>query len=105
MSDKLQSTMVEGVKCFSSDVANSYAYYLDCAFGLANRIAQDSFWARSRSRLFKSILRNNLATEGKTKFLEIGCGTEDFIRELVDDKRLEITGSETYLKGLLYAKQ
>ncbi len=105
MSDKLQYTMVEGVKCFSPDVANDYTDYPDGGFELTDRTAQDSFWVRSRSRLFKRIVRNNLAPKSKTKFLEIGCGTGDFIRELVNDKRLEITGSEIYLKGLLYAKQ
>jgi SAM-dependent methyltransferase len=42
---------------------------------------------------------------GKTKFLEIGCGTGDFIRRIAQDEKLEITGSEIYLKGLVYAKK
>lgn len=105
MSDKLQYTMIEGIKCFSPEVASDYSDYPDGGFELTDRTAQDSFWVRSRSRLFKSIIRKNLASKNKTKFLEIGCGTGDFLRELVDDKRLEITGSEIYLKGLVYAKQ
>lgn len=105
MSDKLQYKIVDGIKCFSPDVASAYTDYPDGGFELTNNNAQSSFWVQSRNRLFKSIVRKNLVPTGKTKFLEIGCGTGDFIRELVDDERLEITGSEIYLKGLLYAKK
>jgi len=41
---------------------------------------------------------------GETKLLEIGCGTGNFIQQIVENKNLKITGSEIYLKGLLYAK-
>jgi SAM-dependent methyltransferase len=46
-----------------------------------------------------------MVSEGKTKFLEIGCGTGSFIRQIVENEKLQITGSEIYLKGLLYAKK
>ena len=46
-----------------------------------------------------------MSPKGKTKFLEIGCATGDFIQHIVENKNLHITGSEIYLKGLLYAKR
>ena len=105
MSENLQYTMVDGIKCFSLDVASSYADYPDNGFDLTDKNAASSFWVRSRNRLFKSIVYDHLASTGKTKFLEIGCGTGDFIRQIVENDKLEITGSEIYLKGLLYAKR
>jgi SAM-dependent methyltransferase len=101
----LEYTVVEGVKCFSPDVADVYLDYPDAGFALTDANAQRSFWVRSRSRLFKWLVTKNLAAGRRTRLLEIGCGTGDFIRHLVDDERLEITGSEIYLRGLVYAKR
>lgn len=105
MSDNLPYTLVEGIRCFSPEVASSYADYPDSGFDLTDKNADSSFWVSSRNRLFKRIVQDYLVATGKTKFLEIGCGTGDFIRQLVENENLEITGSEIYLKGLLYAKR
>lgn len=105
MSEKLQYTLVEGIKCFSPEVANAYADYPDSGFDLTDKIAESSFWVSSRNRLFKSMVQRHLSPTGKTKFLEIGCGTGDFIQQIVQNENLEITGSEIYLKGLQYTKK
>lgn len=105
MSNNLQYTVVDGIKCFSPEVANAYADYPDSGFDLTDKNAESSFWVSSRNRLFTSLVRHHKLPVGKTRFLEIGCGTGDFIRQLVQDADLEITGSEIYLKGLQYAKK
>lgn len=105
MSDNLQYTLVDGIKCFSPEVANAYEDYPDSGFDLTDKNAESSFWVSSRNRLFKSIVQRHLSPIGKTRFLEIGCGTGDFIQQIEDNKSLEITGSEIYLKGLQYAKK
>lgn len=105
MSDNLQHTIIEGIKCFSPESANTYTDYPASGFDLTDKNAQSSFWVRSRSRLFKSIIHHNMSPTGKTKFLEIGCGTGDFIQQIAHNENLEITGSEIYLRGLLYAKK
>lgn len=105
MSDNLPYTVVEGIRCFSPEVASSYADYPDSGFDLTDKNAESSFWVSSRNRLFKSIVQDHLVAVGKTKFLEIGCGTGDFIQQIGENENLEITGSEIYLKGLLYAKK
>lgn len=97
--------MVEGIKCFSPEVASSYADYPDEGFDLTDKNGENSFWVSSRNRLFKRIVQDHLVAAGKTKFLEIGCGTGGFIEKIVDNESLEITGSEIYLRGLLYAKK
>lgn len=105
MSDNLQYTLVDGIKCFSPDVASAYADYPDSGFDLTDKSGESGFWVRSRNRLFKSIVQDYMVAVGKTKFLEIGCGTGNFIQQIVENENLEITGSEIYLKGLLYAKK
>lgn len=105
MIDSQQYTVVDGIKCFSPEVANAYADYPDGGFDLTDKNAESSFWVRSRNRLFKRIVYDHLLPTGKTKFLEIGCGTGDFIQHIVENENLVITGSEIYLKGLQYAKK
>lgn len=105
MSDNLPCTVVDGIRCYSPEVANSYANYPDDGLDLTERSGASSFWVRSRNRLFKRIVYDNLVPTGKTKFLEIGCATGGFIQQIVENENLEITGSEIYLKGLLYAKK
>lgn len=105
MNDRLPCTVIEGIRCFSPKVANSYADYPDQGFELTDKSGESSFWVRSRNRLFKRIVQDHLVANGKTRFLEIGCGTGGFIQKIVGNENLEITGSEIYLKGLLYAKK
>ena len=105
MSDSLQYTLVDGIKCYSPEVASAYTDYPDSGFDLTDENAESSFWVSSRNRLFKSIVQSHLLPTGKTRFMEIGCGTGDFIRQIVQNESLEITGSEIYLKGLVYAKK
>lgn len=105
MNDNLPYTIVEGIKCFSPEVASSYADYPDSGFDLTDKKAASSFWVSSRNRLFKKIVYNQMRSNGKTRFLEIGCATGDFIQHIVENKNLVITGSEIYLNGLLYAKK
>lgn len=105
MSENLQFTIVDGIKCYSPKVASAYTDYPGSGFDLTDKNAESSFWVSSRNRLFKSIVQRHLVPTGKTKFLEIGCGTGDFIQQIAHNKNLEITGSEIYLKGLVYAKK
>jgi len=105
VSDNLPYTVVEGIRCYSPEVASSYADYPDEGFDLTEKCRESSFWVRSRNRLFKSIVYDYLVSTGKTKLLEIGCGTGDFIQQIIENEKLEITGSEIYLKGLLHAKK
>lgn len=105
MSKSLPYTVVEGIRCYNPEVASSYADYPDEGFDLTDKSCENSFWVRSRNRLFKSIVLDNMAATGKTRLLEIGCGTGEFIRQIAGNPDLEITGSEIYLRGLLYAKR
>jgi 2-polyprenyl-3-methyl-5-hydroxy-6-metoxy-1,4-benzoquinol methylase len=100
-----QYTIIEGIKCFHPSVANSYADYPDEGFDLTESNAEQSFWVRSRNRLFKYFVMSKLAPKSQTRLLEVGSGTGNFIKQLASEQELVITGSEIYLKGLIYAKR
>lgn len=105
MSKTLDFTLIEGIQCFSPEVASAYDDYPDGGFDVTDEYAETSFWVSARTRIFKALVKKNLPLPKKTKFLEIGCGTGNFIKHLRSDLNLEITGSEVYLKGLIYAKK
>jgi 2-polyprenyl-3-methyl-5-hydroxy-6-metoxy-1,4-benzoquinol methylase len=110
MSQILNYTIIDGIKCYSPEVANASEDFPESGFDIAenkdNKVwSQDFFWSNSRNRLFKRIVYNHLKSTGKTKYLEIGCATGEFIRQIVENENLEITGSEIYLKALVHARK
>jgi len=105
MSNELPYTLIDGIRCYSPQVANSYADYPDSGFDVTDKNSEGSFWVRSRNRLFKKIVYNQMPSKSKARLLEIGCGTGNFIQHIKDNENLLITGSEIYIKGLLYAKK
>ena len=105
MSVDPQYTVIDGIRCFSPGVANSYADYPDSGFDVTDESGDSSFWVRSRNRFFKKVVFDHMPSTGKTRLLEIGCATGNFIQQIAGNERLEITGSEIYLNGLKYAKK
>lgn len=97
--------MIDGIKCYNPEAAKAYDDYPSEGFALTDKIEQASFWCRSRSRILKNILTKYADKNSKTKFLELGCGTGFFLRDLVTANNFEITGSDIYLAGLKYAKE
>jgi SAM-dependent methyltransferase len=98
-------TLIDGIKCYSPEVATAYDDYPDAGFDVTDRNVEKSFWVRSRNRLFTRLVRKYKRPSGRTRFLEIGCGTGDFIQQLAGEPDLDITGSEIYLGGLRYARK
>lgn len=110
MSPILNYTVIDGIKCYSPDVANLSDDFPESGFDIADNQdkevwSQNFFWSSSRNRLFKRIVYDHLKPKGKTKYLEIGCATGEFIRHIVENKNLDITGSEIYLKALVHAQK
>jgi 2-polyprenyl-3-methyl-5-hydroxy-6-metoxy-1,4-benzoquinol methylase len=101
----LSCTLVEGIRCYSADVATSYDDYPADGFDVTDETVDTSFWVRSRNRLFKRLVLRELKGRGHARLLEIGCATGDFILHLLDQSKLEITGSEVYLAGLQAARK
>lgn len=105
MSQILQYKVINDIKCYHPDVAENYADYPDEGFDITDKLEAESFWARSRTRLIKSIIDRYSLLPAKTNFLDVGCGTGAVIQGIMGDTNLKITGSEIYLGGLLYAKK
>ncbi|PZQ96946.1 MAG: hypothetical protein DI533_15445 [Cereibacter sphaeroides] len=100
----LNPTLVDGIYCYSREKADDYADYPDSGFDITEENAVKSFWVSSRNRLFLFLVQRALRKSKGDRFLEIGCGTGDFLSRVVAKKNLDVTGSEIYRKGLRYAK-
>jgi SAM-dependent methyltransferase len=96
--------VIDGIKCYNPESALNYDDYPSEGFALTDKYEQTSFWCRSRTRLLNQIISKYTANKEKIRFLELGCGTGFFIRELVKQRHIDITGSDIYLAGLKYAK-
>lgn len=96
--------LIEGIKCYDPEQCQRYVDYPDDGFDLTGELENSSFWCRSRNRILKAILLKYCASRTRPRFLEVGCGTGYLLRELVRDCDFEVTGSEVYLRGLIYAK-
>ncbi len=100
----LSYILVDGIKCYSPQMASDYSDYPDSGFDVTEENSTRSFWVSSRNRLFSRLLRRCLDRSGKKRILEIGCGTGDLLQTLVAGGSYAATGSEIYLKGLNYCK-
>jgi SAM-dependent methyltransferase len=97
--------VIDGVKCYHPDVAESYDSYPSAGFEVTDEVEDESFWVRSRLRLLRrEILRLAKAASSPCRFLEIGCGTGLVLRSLVNETQMELLGSEIYLRGLQSAR-
>jgi 2-polyprenyl-3-methyl-5-hydroxy-6-metoxy-1,4-benzoquinol methylase len=96
---------IEGIKCFSRNHISEYADYPNGGIDFMQKGMEQSFWIRSRNRLFKKILYKYITKKKTLELLEIGCGTGEFLKNIAEDNMFSITGSEIYLKGLVYAKK
>ena len=105
MTRTLTPKVVDGITCYSTDVASDYADYPDSGFDVTDDLAATSFWVSSRNRLFSWLVHREKDRLGTASLLDVGCGTGDFAQHLVKDGTLTITGSEIYLKGLQFAKR
>ena len=74
MSQTLQYTLIDGIKCYSPDEASRYADYPDEGFDVTNKLEEDSFWIRSRNRLLKKTVLQRASGFSRPRMLEIGCG-------------------------------
>lgn len=95
--------IIEGIKCYNPEIAEAYKNYPSAGFDVIEKQEKAIFWCRSRLRLLKSIIAKY--SKKNTSFLELGCGTGFFIRELSKNLNLKIIGSDIYLTGLKYAQK
>lgn len=95
--------VVDGVKCYHPDVAESYDDYPESGFDVTDEVEGDSFWVRSRTRLVRNEV-SRACGGSAARMLELGCGTGVLLHALTDLPGLELLGSEVYLRGLRSAR-
>lgn len=101
----LSHTLIDGIKSYSAGEAEDYSDYPEEGFDVTQKLEQKSFWVRSRNRILKKLVYRYSEGIARPKFFEVGCGTGTFITQLISDPNLQITGSEIYARGLVYAKK
>ena len=101
---QLKAKTINGIDCYSEKVASDYADYPDDGFDLTDKYAETSFWVSSRNRLFSWLVHRERDRLGKANLLDVGCGTGEFAQHIENDGSISVTGSEIYLKGLMFAK-
>lgn len=94
--------IIQGIKCYHAESAECYADYPSLGFDLTEQLEETHFWFRARNRILIQLILKY--TQTAATFLEIGCGTGFFLRELAKQSNLQLTGSDIYLAGLRYAK-
>jgi len=99
LSDPGEFRLIEGVKCYHPELAQSFDDYPESGFDVTDDVEEESFWVRSRVRLLRRELLA-LTAGAPAKVLEIGCGTGTILRTLIGEQGLELVGSEVYLRGL-----
>lgn len=104
MNDNLKYTVVDGIKCFHPEVAESFSGYPSAGFDTTDDVKQDSFWVVSRTRLLRREVIKAVGGMPNAKFFEIGCGTGTFLYSLSSESTIQLLGSEIYLRGLRSAK-
>jgi SAM-dependent methyltransferase len=97
--------VIDGIRCYAPQMAESYEGYPAAGFDVTVEVEERSFWCRSRNRLVLDLVRRYAPARRPLKLLEIGCGTGNVLRRLRELPGLELTGSEAYLGGLRHAQR
>jgi SAM-dependent methyltransferase len=104
MSNDLKYTVVDGIKCYHPNIAESFCGYPSSGFDTTDEVNLDSFWVASRTRLLRREIINAVGGMPNAKVFEIGCGIGTLLHSLSSEPGIQLLGSEIYLKGLRSAK-
>jgi SAM-dependent methyltransferase len=104
MSDDLEYTVVDGIKCYHPNIAESFSGYPSSGFDITDDVKLDSFWVASRTRLLRREIIKAVGGMPTAKFFEIGCGIGTFLQSLSSEPGIQLLGSEISLRGLRSAK-
>src|SRR5882762_9070613 len=96
---------IDGVKCYAPSLAWQNSGFDKTGFEKLFKAEENNFWFRIRNKIIRSLFGTHVLRSGRTKFLEIGCGTGFVLQGLSDLENVDFTGSEIYLEGLSFARQ
>jgi SAM-dependent methyltransferase len=104
MRDDVKYTVVDGIKCYHPDIAESFSGYPSSGFDTTDEVNLDSFWVVSRTRLLRREIMKAVEGMPNAKVFEIGCGIGTFLHSLSSEPEIQLLGSEISLRGLRSAK-
>ena len=104
MTDDLKFTVVDGIKCYHPDIAESFDGYPSSGFDATDEVSLESFWVTSRTRLLRREIIKAVGGMPNAKVFEIGCGVGTFLHSLSSEPAIQLLGSEISLRGLRSAK-
>lgn len=104
MTDDLKYTVVDGIKCYHPDIAESFDGYPSSGFDATDEVSLESFWVTSRTRLLRREIIKAVGGMPNAKVFEIGCGVGTFLHSLSSEPAIQLLGSEISLRGLRSAK-
>jgi SAM-dependent methyltransferase len=99
-------TVAEGIRCYAPELAYLNSDFPSEQFDSLYEAEEHNFWFRARNRIIQDRFRKAGFQDKSASFLEIGCGTAYVLKGLESQfPQLELSGSEIYLSGLVFARK
>jgi len=100
-----KAVTIDGFRCYAPALARGGIDYPIEYFDKLYHCEAQHFWFRARTRIIVRTLRRYLKHQARPRVLEVGCGTGYVLQSLAAEKRYELTGLESHIAGLRYARR
>ncbi|MBD8084315.1 class I SAM-dependent methyltransferase [Chryseobacterium caseinilyticum] len=105
MTEQIQYTVKDGIRCYAPELASENGDYPQEAFSILFDLEKDNFWFNSRNRMIKHFISKKISAANPS-FLEIGCGTGYVLNNISKNfPDIKLTASEIHLEGIKFAKR
>jgi SAM-dependent methyltransferase len=95
---------IEGFRCYAPALARGSADYPSEYFDRLYRLEATHFWFLARNRIILRTFRHHLKHLARPRVLEVGCGTGYVLQSLAAENRYDLTGLESHIAGLRFAR-
>jgi SAM-dependent methyltransferase len=95
---------IEGFRCYAPALVLGSNDYPVEIFDRLYRLEAKHFWFRARNRIIVRTFRPYLKHQARPRVLEVGCGTGYVLQRLAAENRYDLTGLESHIAGLRYAR-
>jgi SAM-dependent methyltransferase len=95
---------IEGFRCYAPALARGSADYPSEYFDRLYHLEATHFWFLARNRIIMRAFRHHLKRLARPRVLEVGCGTGYVLQSLATENRYDLTGLESHIAGLRFAR-
>ena len=99
-----EAVTIEGFRCYAPALARGSADYPSEYFDRLYRLEATHFWFLARNRIISRTFRRHLKHLARPRVLEVGCGTGYVLQSLAAENRYDLTGLESHIAGLRFAR-